>query len=101
MLHKVNVALQVLPSSKEKHPYKIVDRAIEIIEVSGIKYRVCPFETVMEGEYDAIMDVIKKIQLECLNFGAESMISFIKIQINKYEDVTIEDKTAKYDKKQG
>lgn len=99
MKHKVNVALQVLPSSKEIHPYKIVDTAIDIIKASGLKYKVCPFETVMEGDFDTIMDVIKKIQDECLSFGAESMISFVKIQIDKNKDVTIEDKTAKYDKK--
>jgi uncharacterized protein YqgV (UPF0045/DUF77 family) len=99
MLNKVNVALQVLPSSKEIHPYKIVDAAIKIIEDSGIKYRVCPFETVMEGDYDVIMDIVKKIQIECINSGADSMISNLKIQVDKYKDVTIEDKTAKYDKK--
>jgi uncharacterized protein YqgV (UPF0045/DUF77 family) len=99
MQNKVNVALQVLPSSKEFHPYKIVDVAIKIIEDSGIKYRVCPFETVMEGDYDVIMDIVKKIQIECLNSGADSMISNLKIQVDKYKDVTIEDKTAKYDKK--
>ena len=97
MFNQVNVALQVLPSSKSKHPYDIVDKAIEIIKESGIRYRVCPFETVMEGNYDDIMAVIKKVQLACLEYGAESMISFIKIQINKEKDVTIEDKTAKYD----
>jgi len=99
MQNIVNIALQVLPSSKEIHPYKIVDKAIKIIEDSGIKYRVCPFETVMEGDYDVIMDIVKKIQIECLNSGADSMISNLKIQVDKYKDVSIEDKTAKYDKK--
>jgi uncharacterized protein YqgV (UPF0045/DUF77 family) len=97
MIHKVNIALQVLPASKELHPYAIVDKAIKIIEDSGIKYRVCPFETVMEGDYDRIMEIVKKIQIECLNSGADSMISNLKIQIDKYNDVSIEDKTAKYD----
>jgi uncharacterized protein YqgV (UPF0045/DUF77 family) len=98
-MKKVNIAIQVLPTSKEKHPYEIVDTAINIIEKSGIKYRVCPFETVMEGDYDVIMNIIKQIQVECLNNGAESMISNLKIQIDKVRDVSIEDKTGKYDKK--
>jgi uncharacterized protein YqgV (UPF0045/DUF77 family) len=97
MFHKVNVALQVLPSSKSKHPYDIVDHAIAIISNSGIKYKVCPFETVMEGEYDSIMEVVRKIQLACLDFGADTMISFIKIQVSANADVTIEDKTGKYE----
>lgn len=98
MLKQVNVALQVLPSSKDKHPYDIVDDAINIIQKSGLKHRVCPFETVIEGDYDRIMEVIKEIQISCLENGAESMISYIKIQTNKHHDVFIEDKTGKYDK---
>ena len=97
MLHTVNIALQVLPASDSKHPYDIVDHAISIIADAGIKYKVCPFETVMEGEYDKIMEVVKRVQLACLEFGADTMISFMKIQISKDSDVTIEDKTGKYE----
>ena len=97
MLHRVNVALQVLPSSKEKHPYTIVDKAIEIIKNSGIKYRVCPFETVLEGNYDEIMDVVREIQFTCLDEGAEHMISFLKIQVHRDRDITIEEKIGKYE----
>ena len=98
MFHIVNISLQILPSSDTKHPYDIVDKAIEIIAASGLKYKVCPFETVMEGEYDHIMLVIKKVQEECLKFGANSIFSNIKMQINGKADVTIEDKIGKYEK---
>lgn len=97
MIYKVNVALQVLPTSKDKHPYDIVDKAIEVIEASGLKYKVCPFETVIEGDYDQIMDVIRKVQLTCLAEGANHLISFMKIQIDRDKDVTIEDKIGKYE----
>lgn len=101
MFHKVNIALQVLPASTVKHPYTIVDKAIELIRQSGLKYRVCPFETVLEGDYDEIMELIKRIQQECLDFGAESLLSYLKIQLSRDTDVTIEDKTGKYDEKKG
>lgn len=97
MLHRVNIALQVLPSSTTKHPYTIIDKAIELIQKSGLKYRVCPFETVIEGEYDQIMELIKKIQLECLDFGAEKLLTNLKIEMSRDKDVSIEDKTGKYD----
>ena len=99
MFKQVNISLQILPNSNSKHPYDIVDKAIEVIKHSGIKYRVCPFETVMEGDYDTIMEIIKKIHSTCLDFGAESCFSYVKIQIDKNKDVTIEDKTNKYDKR--
>jgi len=91
----VNIALQVLPVSKTVHPYALVDKAIEVIAASGLKYRVTPFETVMEGTYDRIMEVLKDAQSACYEAGAESMMVYIKIQ-SSTSDVTIEDKMAKY-----
>ena len=37
MNNLVNVAIQVLPNSKSIHPYNIVDKAIELIQKSGLK----------------------------------------------------------------
>lgn len=94
----VNIALQILPSSATIHPYKLVDKAIEVIAASGLKYRVTPFETVMEGTYDEVMEVVKKAQQASYDAGAESMMTYIKIQSSKDTDVSIEDKMEKYDK---
>ena len=97
MKHKVNVALQVLPRSNKKGTYELVDTAIEVIKASGIKYRVCPFETVLEGEYDEIMELIKKVHEALYDDGTETMLTYIKIQSAADHDVTIEDKMEKYD----
>jgi len=96
MTNTVNVALQILPSSKDIHPYSLVDKAIETIEASGLKYRVTPFETVIEGNYDEIMKLVKQAQKACYAAGAESLMTYIKIQSSK-QDVSIEDKMSKYD----
>ncbi|MFM2291379.1 MAG: hypothetical protein RIS29_1192 [Bacteroidota bacterium] len=92
----VNIALQVLPSSKTVHPYDIVDKAIEVIAASGLKYKVTPFETVMEGTYDRIMEVVKVAQEACYSAGADSVMTYVKIQTSK-SDVSIEDKIGKYE----
>ena len=92
---QVNIALQVLPVSKDIHSYKLVDKAIEVIAASGLNYKVTPFETVMEGTYDQIMEVVKNAQKACYDAGAESMMTYIKIQSSR-EDVSIEDKMEKY-----
>lgn len=96
MNKKINAALQVLPSGGEKHPYEIVDKAIEVIARSGLKYKVCPFETVVEGTYDEIMNVFKAAQQACYDAGAQSIIAYFKIQTS-LNDVTIEDKMEKYE----
>lgn len=92
----VNIALQVLPSSSSIHPYTLVDKAIEVIAASGLKYKVTPFETVMEGTYEDIMKVVKQAQEACYEAGAESMMTYIKIQSSR-KDVSIDDKMEKYE----
>lgn len=101
MKHQVNVSVQILPTSASKHAYNIIDKAIDIIKKSGIKHLVCPFETVMEGDYDKIMGIIRQVNYECLEYGADSIFSNIKIQIIKNSDVYIEDKIGKYIKNEG
>ncbi|MDS1032601.1 MTH1187 family thiamine-binding protein [Porphyromonadaceae sp. NP-X] len=93
----VNIALQILPTSPKVYPYNLVDKAIEVIAASGLKYRVTPFETVMEGEYDKIMEIVKQAQQACYDAGADSLMTYIKIQSSKDSDVTIEDKMEKYE----
>ncbi len=93
---KINLALQVLPKVRDGDTYRVVDKAIEVIQRSGVKYRVCPFETVMEGEYDQLMQVVKDAQQACFDAGAEEMLVYVKIQSRKAGDVTIEEKMEKY-----
>jgi len=95
-MEKINVALQVLPSGGEKGSYELVDEAIACIQRSGLTYQVCPFETVIEGTYDDVMDVVKQAQEACLAAGAEKLMVYMKLQRTKGDNVTIEDKMAKY-----
>jgi uncharacterized protein (TIGR00106 family) len=96
MMNKVNVAVQVLPRAKNKDTYQLVDKAIDVIKQSGVKYTVCPFETVMEGNYDELMEIVKKVQLTCYQSGTETLMTYIKIQSAANNDVTIDDKMKKY-----
>ena len=96
MSKTVNIALQILPTSTSIHPYKLVDKAIELIANSGLRYKVTPFETVMEGDYDKIMAVVKLAQEACYEAGAESLMTYLKIQ-SSTSDVSIDDKMEKYE----
>jgi uncharacterized protein (TIGR00106 family) len=97
MKNQVNVALQVLPRAKNKDTYQLVDKAIEIIQSSGLKYKVCPFETVIEGDYDKIMSIVKEVHEACYAAGTEEMMTYIKIQSSASKAVTIQDKMEKYE----
>ncbi len=96
MDHKINLALQIIPKSDKHDLYTLVDKAIEVIQKSGLKYEVCPFETVMEGGYEEILAVVKKAQTACFEAGAEELLINIKMQVRKDGSVTIEEKTGKY-----
>ena len=96
MDHKINLALQIIPKSDKHYLYTLVDKAIEVIQKSGLKYEVCPFETVMEGGYEEILAVVKKAQTACFEAGAEELLINIKMQVRKDGSVTIEEKTGKY-----
>ncbi len=96
MNHVVNIAIQVLPVSKDHDMYGLVDKAIEVIQQSGVKYEVCPFETVMEGDYDELMDIVKRAHEACLSAGADQVIVNLKIQRSSVKDVRIAEKIGKY-----
>jgi uncharacterized protein YqgV (UPF0045/DUF77 family) len=96
MEQKINLALQILPKSDNVNTYDIIDKAIEVIQKSGLKYVVCPFETVMEGTYEEVMKVVKEAQDVCFKHGASELIANIKIQRAVSNDVYIDDKLRKY-----
>ncbi len=92
---KSNVSLQIIPSVPEKEIYPVVDKVIEYIASTGVKYEVGPMETTMEGELDALMDIVKKAQDICVEAGAERVVSMVKIDY-KPTGVTIDEKVYKY-----
>ena len=96
MEQKINLALQILPKSSTANTYDIIDKAIEVIQNSGLPYIVCPFETVLEGTYDEVMKVVKDAQDICFANGATEIIANIKIQRAINQDVYIDDKLKKY-----
>lgn len=94
---KINVAIQVLPEADGKVKYSLVDAAIEAIQATGFKYRVCPFETVVECNYNELSDFLEKVHEACQKAGTERMLTNLKIQVDFENGVTIEDKMEKYD----
>jgi len=94
---KVNLAIQVLPLGIAKtDAYNIVDEAIRCIQSSGLDYVVCPFETVIEGSYERVMELVDDIQNACNIAGAEEVLINMKLQRNFRKDVAIDDKIGKY-----
>jgi len=91
----VNVAFQVLPKVADGNTYQVVDKAIEVVINSGVRYEVGAMETVMEGELDELLEIVKKAQEACLQAGASEVMTHMKIHYRP-EGVTMDEKLAKY-----
>ncbi len=89
----VNVAVEVVPLDPDA--FRIVDRAIEVIARSGVKYEVGPMETTMEGPLDRLLDVAKAAHLAAFEAGAERVVTVIKIG-DSVKGSTMAEKVGKY-----
>ena len=97
MEFNVNLAIQVLPLGIPKaDAYNIVDAAIASIHQSGLKYEVSAFETVVEGPYPQVMQLLGDVQEACRLAGATELLINLKLQRSFVQDVAIADKTGKY-----
>lgn len=76
---QINAAIQLLPLITSQNKYVIIDKAIELIQQSGLQYKVCPFETVVEGSSEAVYALIEKIQKQTLLAGCDELLINIKI----------------------
>ncbi len=56
----VLLEVSLTPLDKGESVGQYVSRSLEIIDKSGIDYRVGPMGTCLEGEWDDVMDVVKK-----------------------------------------
>jgi uncharacterized protein (TIGR00106 family) len=93
MSHPVNVSVQVLPLHPD--PYPIVDRAIAVIQASGVKHEVGPLETTLEGGLDELLEIVKAAHRACFIEGVEQVVTIVKIA-EAVGGTTIEEKVSKY-----
>ncbi|MEI8280492.1 MAG: thiamine-binding protein [Bacteroidota bacterium] len=97
MNNTVNLAVQVLPlHTTKEEAHRIIDVAIASIHASGLKYVVCPFETVIEGPYDSVMQLLNSMQEACYTAGATELIINMKLHRNITKSLAIDDKIGKY-----
>lgn len=75
----VYLAFQVIPRSKDKNNFKLVDRAIDVVKNSQIPYQIGAMETTMKGHLNHLLEIVKLAQQACLDNGAIEVITNIKI----------------------
>lgn len=74
------ISVQIIPKTKNNEsviPY--VDKAIEVIAQSGVKYEVHPLETTMEGDLGELLNIIKAMNEKMIEIGSDNVITQVKI----------------------
>jgi uncharacterized protein (TIGR00106 family) len=90
------LSIQIIPKTKNNEdviPY--VDRAIQVIQESGVKYQVNSLETTMEGDIEQLLGIVKKMNDAMIEFGSPSVLSQIKILFNP-QGASMDKLTEKY-----
>lgn len=93
-----SLAIQVLPQSATgDEVLRIVDTVIAYIKSTGLKTAVGPFETVIEGEFEKLMEIAKNCQLICIREGAAGLLTYMKMAYNPNDGIwSIDEKIAKH-----
>ncbi|AHD05416.1 MTH1187 family thiamine-binding protein [Paenibacillus larvae] len=90
------LSIQILPKTpggENVIPY--VDRAIQVIQESGVKFEVHPLETTMEGELRELLAIVEQMNQAMIEMGSPNVISQIKIYYNP-EGTSMAKLTEKY-----
>lgn len=94
-----SVAIQYLPMdcASDEEVCRVVDAVIAYIDSTGLDYFVGPFETAVEGDYEACMEVVRNCQLVGAQAGCHHVMTYVKIDYRTDGDVmSTEHKVSKY-----
>ncbi len=58
---------------------RYVARAVKILQVSGLDYELTAMGTIIYGELDAILAVVRRMHESCFECGVERVLTQLKI----------------------
>ena len=83
------VEVSMFPVDKGESLSKHVSKVLSIIHKSGLPYRLNPMATVLEGEWDEVMGVIKKchaaLEKDCRRISTSIKIDYRKCKKRRME----------------
>lgn len=94
------VEFSVVPLGAGASVSPLVAEALRIVQESGVSYKANPMGTVLEGEWDAVMPVIRKCH-EALMKNSERVLTSITIDDRRGKTERIEKKLESLEQKLG
>ena len=86
------------PLGKGESVGKYVSRSLDIIDKSGVDYRLNPMGTVLEGEWDAVFEVVRRCYLR-MRQDCSRISCTIKVDYRKDHRGRLSAKTASVEKR--
>jgi uncharacterized protein (TIGR00106 family) len=90
----------VVPLGKGESVSMYVAECMKIVEASGLPYRINPMGTVLEGDFDAVMGVIRKCHMRVMELS-QRVVTSIKVDDRKGSKNALDTKIASVEKKLG
>ncbi len=96
----VLLEFSMTPLDKGESVSEQVSRSLEIIDSSGLPYRLNPMGTVIEGEFDEVISVVKKC-FDRMSEDCSRISTGIKIDYRKGKKGRIESKIKSVESRLG
>lgn len=81
-VEKLLAEFSVVPIGKGESVSQYVAECLKIVDSSGLPYRINPMGTVLEGDYDAVMSVIRACHMRIMDL-CPRVITSVKIDDRK------------------
>ena len=95
--YTASIAFQVIPNVPMEQVRPIVGKILDYIKGCGMTYFIGPYETTIDGDFDSLVKVLKDCQKLCIEAGAPSAMTYIKMVYKPTGGVwSIEEKTTKH-----
>lgn len=92
----VDIVVMLLRFYKgEEEMYKVVDVCIVEIEKSGFKCEIGVMSIIVEGDFDEVFELLKKVYKIFFNFGCERVIIVVRVD-EKVGGLIIDEKFRNY-----
>ena len=94
------IEFSIVPLGKGASVSATVARVLRIVMESGVRYKANPMGTVIEGEWDRLMELIKACHEEAMK-DADRVVTTIKIDDYKGKGDRLEKKLESVEQKLG
>jgi uncharacterized protein (TIGR00106 family) len=90
----------VVPIGKDESVSQYVAECMRIVEASGIAYKINPMGTVLEGDYDVVMTVVRKCHMRIMELCPRVMTT-VRVDDRRGVQNALEKKIASVEEKVG